>query len=57
MHIHVMSFNEFFAVMLFSLAGIGWLLKKLSTSNPAITDAAKKAATQKAIGMIAKWLK
>ncbi len=31
--------------------------KRLIAGNAEVADAAKKAATQKAIGLIAKWLK
>jgi hypothetical protein len=39
------------------LAIWGFLIRKFCASNPAITDAAKKAGTEKAISVIAKWLK
>jgi hypothetical protein len=40
----------------------GWVVlargaKKVLTDNPEVRDAAKAAATRKAIGTIAKWLK
>jgi hypothetical protein len=51
------SFNEFLTVMFFGACGLVYLLKKLASSSPDIADAAKKAATQKAISTIFKLLK
>ena len=35
----------------------GWLAKKYVTNNPEVGNAAKKAASDKLISLIAKWLK
>lgn len=47
------------AMVLVAIATAGWILlvQKLLSLNPEVKDVAKKAATQKAISLIAKWLK
>jgi hypothetical protein len=49
--------NEILLVWIVGIIYVAHLFKKAASKNPEVTDAAKKAATAKAIGMIGKWLK
>jgi hypothetical protein len=39
------------------IAFYSWVAKKYVANNPGVKDAAKKAASKKAISLISKWLK
>jgi hypothetical protein len=43
--------------MLVAFLLLCWLISKFVKSNPSVGDAAKKAAANKAIDIIGKWLK
>ncbi len=55
--VHIVSCSDFFVFLFIGAMCSIYLLRKVAKNNPEVTDAAKKAASSKAIDLIRKWIK
>ncbi len=53
----VESMSQCYIIMILVIIYFVWLLRKAAEKNPALGDAAKRAATNKAINIIGRWFK